>query len=423
MTKKIKSVKKYNLEDAEDLWGSVLSEESTDNEDDFFGLDDFLYDDASDDAGENEEAITSYDEQLESVDNPHDETFFDDETEDEHIAEEITPESSEKDFTSAILEYVGGARQEVARAKLFQPLENSILILDEEINDENVVFFDQLTCLLVSCLPAGISDKRKENCTKEIIETIDGNVYHELVHSDQYLDNLLICLSAEDQAPFIFTLFPKSNIKKRTQNKQLTDILLEKRFISKMMLQKALQEYEQVKSMTLEKLIAQKARIAFSEIEDVLNQAQQNHMQGLQKEEILLFSGLANEDEILDAVEYLEYAQNLTLEQFLIEKGDVKEREIYISLAEMHKIPFVDLAGRKLSRKSLASLPESMILQYEILPLAMKDDVLLVATHSHDMTHLSEDIIQASDCKNVKFVLSPPTDIRKIIHLVCTRRK
>jgi len=421
---KKKVVEKYNLDDAEDLWGSVLSEESYNNDvdDDLFGLGDF---DEGDDVVDSEQDFDSYDDQLESDDISDDETFSDDDSDSvsEQNSEEAAPETSEPAVCSAILEYIGGARQEVTNVRLFEPLENSILVIDEEANDEQVVFFDQLICLRVSCLPAGIAEKRKEFCLKEIIETIDGTIYNELVCTEQDLDNLLICISADDQTPYTFTLLPKSIIKKRTQDRQLTDILLEKRFISKMMLRKALQEYEQVKSMTLEKIIAQKARVPLAKIEEVLEQAQQNQMQGLQKEEVLLFSGLVNDEEILDAIERLEHMEKLTLEQFLVEKRVVKEREIYISLAEKHKIPFVDLIGRKLSKKSLASIPKSMILKHEILPLVTKDDMLLVATHCIDMTHLSEEIVKAADCKDVKFILSPPTDIRKIIHLVYDKKK
>ena len=459
MSKK-KVVKKYNLDDAEDLWGSVLPEESSDNDDDLFGLGEFLGDDEVDDVLDNEQDSDSYDDLLEEDDISDDESvdeqivdddsdsyhdlleeddISDDESVDEQIvdddsdsvseqiAEEAAPETSEPAVSSAILEYIGGLKQEVAHVRLFEPLENSILVIDDETNDEHVVFFDQLICLRISCLPAGISDKRKESCIKEIIETVDGTIFNELVSTEQNLDNLLICNSSDDQTPYRFILFPDSIIKKRTQDRQLTDILLEKRFVSKMMLRKALQEYEQVKSMTLEKIIAQKARVPLAKIEEVLEQAQQNQMQGLQKEEVLLFSGLVNDGDILDAVDRLEYIDKLTLDQFLVEKRVVKEREVYISLAEKNGIPFVDLIGRKLSRKSLArslaSIPKSMILKHEILPLVVKDDMLLVATHCIDMTHLSEEIVKAADCKDVKFILSPPTDIRKIIHLVYGKKK
>ena len=448
-----KVVEKYNLQEAEDLYGSVLSEDSSDDDDDLFGLGDFLDDndysddaleseqafdaggeqsglddflddnDYSDDALGNEQAFDTDDEQFEHDTIPQEEKFSDDETEDEQISEETVPGSPETEDSSAILEYIGGLRQEVAHARLFEPMKNTILIIDEETNDEQIIFFEQLTCLQVSGLPAGTSNKQKESCTKEFIETVDGKIYHELVHPEQDLDNLLICFSTDDQTPFSFTLFPKSNIKKRTLDKPLVDILLEKRFISKFMLEKALQEYEQLKSMPLEKIIAQKAHVRLAEIEEVLEQAKHNQMQGLQKEEILLIAGLVNQKEILDAAEQLENIKKLTIGLYLVEKGIVKEQEVYISLAEKHKIPFINLKGRKLSPTALAQLPKSMICTHEILPLAMKDDKLLVATYFIDIKPLREAIVKTAECKDVKFVLSPPSQIRKIINLLFAKRK
>ena len=152
MSKK-KVVEKYNLDDAEDLWGSVLSEESSDNDDDLFGLGDFLGDDEVDDVLDNEQDSDSYDDLLENDDISDDETSFDDESvdeqifdddsdsESEQISEEAAPETSEPVVSSAILEFIGGLKQEVAHVRLFEPLENSILVIDEETNDEKVVFF------------------------------------------------------------------------------------------------------------------------------------------------------------------------------------------------------------------------------------------------------------------------------------------
>jgi len=452
-----KVVQKYNLDGVEDLWAGVLSDERrekqnyNDNDDDLF-LDDLLSgDDYSGAASGSEQDVEAYDDLCEDENIPYDDTCPDGSIEDEsafdavddpfagddlvaetaatdaagdeQIDEDSTLVSPATEDCSAILEYVGGLRQEVAHARLFEPLENSLLIIDDETNDEQAVFFDQLTCLRVSSLPARMAGKRRRSCIREIIETVDGKTYHELVHPEQDMDSLLICFSPDEQTGFPVTLIPKSIIRKRTQDRWLTDILLEKRFISKMMLQKVLREFEQVKSMTLEEIVSQKARIPLAAIKEALDQAQQNQMQGLQKEEILLFSGLANEEEILDAVECLENNKNLKIEQFLVEKRVVQEREVYISLAELHKIPFVDLIGRKFSQKVFSSLPEGMIAQHEILPLVLKDDTLLVATSSVDMTPLREAIVRTAACKDVKFVLSPPAQIRKIINLLTAQKK
>lgn len=453
--KQKKAVQKFNLQEAEDLYGSLLSDENTDfdEEGEMFGLDDFLYDDASpDDVLADDQAYVGYDDQFVEDNLLHDDNYSEDSaatdqffgtqkeyipadtilsdegavSEDEGGQEEYdgeTPQAVAETVLSGSIEYIGGMRQEFSKARLFEPLENSLLIIDEETADEQVIFFEQLTCLQVSGLPDEMSGFQKESCTREVIETVDGKTYREFVLPGQTLDHLLICRPADNQEPFAFTIFPLSNIKKRTLDVPLTDILLKKRFISRVMLKKARQEYEQMKSLTLEKIIAQRARIPLAEIEEAFNQARQTGMGGLQKEEILLISGLVSEEAILDAAEYLEHLKELKIEDYLVERGMVKEREIYLSLAEKHKIPFVDLKGRKFSRKSLASLPRSMIMKHEILPLAIKDGTLLVASHCPDMTHLIESIVQTAGCKDVLFVLAPPADIRAIIKLIYAKMK
>lgn len=475
--KKKKSVAKYNLDEAEDLWGSILSDDESagDDDSDLF-LDDLLTegdypdaavedlqafdspddayddltvpydDDYSSEAPEREQAFDSYDEtyddgvshddsssdltsEYDGVDDVYEEEdgsdtvsleepLQDEMAEDEEAAEEAAAVTPEPTFCSALLEFIGGVRQEVSRAKLFEPMENSLLTIDEETGAEQVVFFDQLTCLHVSDLPADIGLTGKVEGTPEIIETGDGRKYRVRSHSVQDRANLLFCSATDDQAPYRFTLIPQSGISKRTLDKPLTEILLEKRFISRMMLQQAQQEYEQIKGMTLERIIAQKARIPLAEIEETLAQAAQNQMLGLQKEEMLLISGIANEEEILGAVEELEQLQKVKIGQFMVDKGIVSEAEVYLSLAEKHMIPFIDLAGRKISRKSFELLPKNLVVQHEILPLALKDDIMLVASHFVDMSHLGEVIAQAAACKQVRFVLSPPSQIRKIINLL-----
>lgn len=412
-----KVVDKYNLNEAEDLLGSLLSEESQENDEDLF-FDDLLYDE--DDYGDalgDEHTFATVDDRVD-VDEYSPREKYQEEAGFEQVTGEIEPVSAETEVCAAILIHAGGVEQEASQVKLFVPKSNTLVILDEETSDEQeqVVFLDQLTCLRVSSLPAKIPVAQGEPSTKEIIETIDGNTYNVLVSSRQSSDSLLVCSSTDIQSPFPVILFPKLNIKKRTLDKRLVDILLEKRYVSKIILQKAIQDFEQVKKMTFEKILAEKSRVPLAKIEEILDQAKHGPMQGMQKEEILLFSGLITEGDILDAVEYREYLKKLKIGQFLVERKIASEKEVYISLAEKHKIPFLDLRGRKISKKSFASLPKDMILKHEMIPLALKHDTLVVATHYVDLTHLTEEILKAADCTDVRFALSLPSQIKNIIN-------
>lgn len=441
--KKKKVVQKYNMDEVEDLWNFVLSESPELDEEDEF--DNLLYGESYPDlAQENDLASESGGDQfadenssypendpdavLSTGDGPPTdaETLYDGtdhDTAHEQAVEEVEEGAPGTDVCSAVLEYVGGMRQEVAQARLFHPRKDSLYLKDEETNDEVVVFFEQLACVRVSGLPAGISARGKESAAKERIETVDGTIHQVLVPLRQNLAGVLLCFSPEEHEPFPIILFPKSNIRKRCLDKPLVDIMLEKRFISRTIIQKALQEFEQIKGMAFEKILALRTRVPLADIEKALAEAGQNQLFGMQAGEILLISGLVNEEQILDAFEYHEQLQDLKIGQFLIDKEFAKEMEVYICLGEKHRIPFVDLRQRKIPRESFALLPESMIRHHEILPLVKKGDALLVASHRVDMTDLHETLVKASGCRQVRYVLTPPTQIRKAIHLYFDKLK
>ena len=138
-------------------------------------------------------------------------------------------------------------------------------------------------------------------------------------------------------------------------------------------------------------------------------------MSGLKIGEILLLSGLVNEKQVLDALEYQEYLQNLKIGQFLINKGIVQEKKIYVSLAEKHKLRFIDLRELKISKKVLTCLPREMVLQHEIIPVALNNGTLVVATQNVDTTNMCEPILKSMKCQQVQFALTQPTHIRNII--------
>ncbi|MHB1349859.1 MAG: GspE/PulE/PilB domain-containing protein [Desulfobulbaceae bacterium] len=442
--KKKRVVQKYDMDTVEDLWGSGLSDENADLDDDaeldallygdipsdasaeqvddYYGTDDQLVDDVqlyADgcletplEGGYEPDTVAGQD--AEEVGIPE-EQFSDDAPEAEEIFEESAEVSPGAAEVSGALHFVGGSLQEISRIRLFQPDENTLLLIDEETGDEAIVFFEQLVCLEISGFPAGIARQRKETCAQEIIETVDGKTFTVLVGSRQELSGLLFCFATEGNPRFPVIVFPRASIRKRRQDKRLIDILAEKRFISRTILQRALQEFELLKGMTFEKIIAQKARIPLSDIAEALDNARQNQMHGMQTGEILLISGLVDEEQILAALDYHEHIKHLDMGQFLVEKGMVKEVELYCCLAEKHRIPFVDLRNRNIPRESLALLPQSMIVQHEILPLVRKDAMLLIATHSVDPTPFHDAVINASGCQQVKYVLSPPGQIRTVI--------
>ena len=381
---------KISVNDIDNLYDTVFPEDTSDTDDDPLEFDDSFYDYVfSDDAIETEEAWDG-----------------------------LTKTNTENSAFPAILEFFNGNRQEVAGAILFKPTNNDISLLRNDGHIERVIPLEQLECIRMAGMPPEIARKKNSECHIEIIETIGGNVYHEAIHPNQNLDNILLGFSTKEQTRFTYSLIPTNNIRKRCQQRFLGDILLEKRFISNNMLKRALDEHQQTKSMKLGKIIAQQSHVLYSTIEDELEKSKQDNVQGLKIGEILLSAGLVDEQQILDALETQENMQNMKIGQFLIEKGIIQEKEIYIALAEKFRIPFVDLRKEKVSKKILTRLPRNLVLKNEILPISLDNGTLKIATLQPDAQLLCETILTEGNCKEVQFVLTQPTHLRNIISLL-----
>lgn len=355
---------------------------------------------------------------LEFDDGYYDYVFSDDAIETKEVWDGIVHPVHEKNAFPAILEFIGGKRIEVAGVIPFTPTSRDISLLRHDGYVERVIPLEQLRCIRMAGLPAQYARDKNASCHIEIIETVDGNIYHEAVHPQQDLENVLLGYSTKEQTRFIYTLIPTVNIKKRRQQRYLGEILLEKRFIASDILKQALDEHQQIKSMKLGKILAQKAHILYSTIEEELEKAKQGNVQGLKTGEILLASGLVSEEQVLEALEYQENLQNVKIGRFLIDKGIIQEKEVYISLAEKFRIPFVDLRTRKVSKKTLMYLPGTLVLQNEILPLALDNGKLTVATLCPDVSSLCETILKEVKCQDIQFVLAQPTHLRNIISLL-----
>lgn len=364
------------------------------------------------------EDSNGYENALEFDDDLYDYVFSDDQLEDDTIWDNLIHDETDTRGFPSIIEYHGGEREEVSGALLFQPTHNDITLTLDDGSTKRVVPLEQICCIRMAGIPQDIAKVQDYSCQIEIIETIDGNIYHEAIHPEQDIDNLLLGFSTKEDTRFKYTLIPKKNIQKRCQQRYLGDILVEKRYIAGEIFKRALEEYQQMKSMKLGKIIAQRANILYSSVEQEIKNAYENNIRGLKTGEILLAAGLVNEEQILDALEYQESIQNQKIGQFLIEKGIIQEKEIYLALAEKFRIPFVDLRKQKVTKSTLTALPRDMVIQHQIMPLSLKDGILIVATLQPDTSKLCEFVLKQAKCQEISFVLAQPSHLKNIIHVL-----
>jgi hypothetical protein len=393
---KTQKIGKYNLQEAESIYDHVFSEETDPGRGDTVEFDNQIYD---------------Y-------------VFSDDTMETEKLWDGLIDDSARETSSPAILEFIGGRREEVFRAQLFQPSQSELTILQADAEgDKRIVPLADLNCIRLARLPANCEQVTDTSCPIEIIETRDGNIYHECINPQQCMDGGLLGFSTKENTLFPYTFFPEANIKLRYQERYLGDILLEKRFITDDILKRALAEHQMLRNMQLGKIIARQANILLSAVEAAINRAQEAGLQGLRTGEILLDAGLASEDQIMDALDYQEKMQRKKLGEFLVEKGIIKEKELYISLAEKFRIPFIDLRQQKISKKILTLLPRELVMRFKVLPIALKDSTMVVATASPDVSAVREVILRDSNLKKVEFVLVQPTHLKNVVNILYQDRR
>ena len=95
--------------------------------------------------------------------------------------------------------------------------------------------------------------------------------------------------------------------------------------------------------------------------------------------EILLDEGLVSEAQLLAALDE-QGARNTSLGRTLVELGFLSEGQLVKALAEQVGMPFVDLDDYAVDRAAVAMVPAALCRRYTVLPIAIKNGAVVLAT-------------------------------------------
>ncbi len=96
----------------------------------------------------------------------------------------------------------------------------------------------------------------------------------------------------------------------------------------------------------------------------------------------------------------------------VVSLGYAREDAFLEKLSEVMKLPFVRVGETAVDKALLEKLPTKAVFQYNVIPLAMENGVLRVATHDPFRQGVVDALRLASGFR-VKFALSPSTEIAK----------
>ncbi len=96
----------------------------------------------------------------------------------------------------------------------------------------------------------------------------------------------------------------------------------------------------------------------------------------------------------------------------VMETGYARDDVFLKALAEAMSIPFVRLASLPIEKSALEKLPTKAVFQYNVIPVAVEENTLRVATHDPFLPGLIDALRLASGMR-VRLALSPAADIAK----------
>lgn len=129
--------------------------------------------------------------------------------------------------------------------------------------------------------------------------------------------------------------------------------------------------------------------------------------------EILLEQGAITEDQLRAALA-LQQNRSILIGQALIQQGAVDQLTVTRALAKQARLPFVDLAGKRPPEHLTALLDAGVAWEQEVIPVADKDDSLLVAVADPAKIVVSDTLKFLLD-REIRVVMATPDALRECL--------
>ncbi|MEX0756172.1 MAG: ATPase, T2SS/T4P/T4SS family [Actinomycetota bacterium] len=129
--------------------------------------------------------------------------------------------------------------------------------------------------------------------------------------------------------------------------------------------------------------------------------------------QILIEQGLLTQEQLDQALDEHKKTPK-ALGRVLIDKGFIKEADLVRALSEQVGLEFVDLSDFQIDPMAASLLPETLARRYRAIPIATRDDKLLVAMSDPANVYALDDI-RAITNRDVKPVVATASDVEQAI--------
>ncbi len=127
---------------------------------------------------------------------------------------------------------------------------------------------------------------------------------------------------------------------------------------------------------------------------------------------ILISKGLVTEDNVKAVQQKYQDDNNVTIEDALIRENIVSEKDVYSTVAERMRLAFIDLKELQIDESLYDIIPQNLVEDYGIAPIAEENGRLIVAT-SNPMDYRMISVISNNIKRRIKTVVATPTQIKE----------
>lgn len=130
--------------------------------------------------------------------------------------------------------------------------------------------------------------------------------------------------------------------------------------------------------------------------------------------ELLRRSGLLTDEQVVDILARNNEV-NLSVTQVIVDAGYASEVDFLAAISKVMSIPFQRLNELAVGNEVLSRLPAKMVFQYNIIPIAIENGAIKIATSDPFCANVVDAVRLVSGLR-VRMILSPSVDIGKAIN-------
>ena len=186
------------------------------------------------------------------------------------------------------------------------------------------------------------------------------------------------------------TFIPREAYERVTYGELIGDMLVTQHSVTPQQVEQALDEQDSLRSRKLGDQLLSNAIVSTEQL--MLALEQQDKMPMIRVGEALLRLGYIDEDQLNQALERQKSERSVSLGQLLVKMGFLTRRDLNTALARKMGYPVVDVMLFPVEVEALRLVPLSVAQRLGVMPLLLRDKLLVVATGDPTQRNMLEEL-------------------------------